>query len=62
MEEFTKTLPSTLTKELENNNGKPHKDKSFTVDVVLRHVLPHMLNYYKKSQKAVDSNFFEHLR
>ena len=59
MEELAKTLPKSLTKELENNNGKPHKDKLFTADVVLRHIVPHILNYFKKSQEAVHSDFFE---
>ena len=59
---FAKTLTKELINELENNDGKPHKSKPFTADVVFRHVLPFVLNYYKKSQKAVDSNFFEHLR
>ena len=62
MEEFAKTLQKSLTKELENNNGKPHKDKSFTADVVLRHIVPHVLNCFKKSKEVVHSNFFEQLR
>ena len=48
LENFAKPLPKELTEELENNNGKPHKKKSFTADVVICHVLPCVLNYYKK--------------
>ena len=62
MENFAKTLPGTLTTELENNTGKPHRSKLFTADVVLCHVLTHVLNYYKRSQKEVDYSFFEQLR
>ena len=46
LENFAKTLPKELIAELENNNGKPHKSKSFTADVVFCHVLPYVLNYY----------------
>ena len=59
---FTKTLPKELTEELENNNGKPHKSKSFTADVVFRHVLSYVLNYYKNPQSKVNKDFFKHLR
>ena len=51
IENFAKTLPGTLIAELENNNGKSHRSKLFTEDVVLRHVLPHVLNYYQKIPK-----------
>ena len=62
MEAFATTLPNHLIKELDNNNGKPHIDKSFTADVVFRHIVPHVLNYSKKSPEAVHSDFFKHLR
>ena len=62
LEEFAKTLPKELSEELENNNGKPHKKKSFTADVVIRHILPCVLNYNIKPQDEVKKDFFEHLR
>ena len=53
IEKFAKTLLEALITELENNNDKPHKSKLFTADVILRHVLPHVLNDCKNPQKKL---------
>ena len=62
LEAFAETLPESLKSELENNNGKPHVNKSFTADVVFRHVLPFILEYTCRSASEITQRFFKEIK